>query len=101
MPAVMDEASLRERLMSAQGLAAIQRSSAPRNNDPRDVGMDPAGGSGNISPQDLQVLKEKFPQLAEFSDSFLRSRTMDELLRIESTSRPSSSIPPQGKSLAW
>jgi hypothetical protein len=82
----MDEASLRERLMSAQGLAAIQRSSAPRNNDLRDAGMDPASGSGNISPQDLQVLKEKFPQLAEFSDSFLRSRTMDELLRIESTS---------------
>ena len=82
----MDEASLRERLVSAQGMAAIQRSSAPRGTDHREEGLDPAGRSGNISPQDLQVLKEKFPQSAEFSDSFLRSRTMDELLRIESTS---------------
>jgi hypothetical protein len=86
MPAIMDEASLRERLISAQGMAAIQRSSAPRGHDRRDDGLDPAGQSGNISPQDLLVLKEKFPQLAKFSDSFLRSRTMDELLRIESTS---------------
>ncbi len=63
----MDEASLRERSVSAQGMAAIQRSSAPCGTDHREEGLDPAGRSGNISPQDLQVLKEKFPQLAEFS----------------------------------
>jgi hypothetical protein len=62
----MDEASLRERLISAQGMDPIQRSSAPRGHDHRDDGLDPAGQSGNISPQDLLVLKEKFPQLAEF-----------------------------------
>jgi hypothetical protein len=86
MPTTMDGASLHERLVSAEGMVAIQRSSAPRGTDHREDGLDPAGQSGNISPQDLQVLKEKFPQLAEFSNSFLRSRTMDELLRIESTS---------------
>jgi hypothetical protein len=35
---------------------------------------------------DLLVLKEKFPQLCDFSTEFLQSRTMDELLRIASTS---------------
>jgi hypothetical protein len=39
-------------------------------------------GGGRISPQDLAVFKEKFPSLMDF----LRSRTMDELLRLESTS---------------
>jgi hypothetical protein len=48
---------------------------------------DPAGGgSGRISAADLNVLKEKFPQLCDFSTEFLQSRTMDELLRIASTS---------------
>jgi hypothetical protein len=31
------------------------------------------------------VLRDKFPQLSEFSEEFLQSRTLEELLRIEST----------------
>ncbi len=49
----------------------------------RDPGLEHAG---RISPQDLLVLKERFPMLCQFSDEFLQSRSMDELLRIESTS---------------
>jgi hypothetical protein len=47
---------------------------------------DPANAAGRISAEDLTVLKGCFPHLADFSDSFLMSRTTDELLRIESTS---------------
>ena len=47
---------------------------------------DPANAGGRISAEDLTVLKGRFPHLADFSDSFLMSRTTDELLRIESTS---------------
>jgi hypothetical protein len=31
-------------------------------------------------------MRDKFPILNDFSESFLQSRTLDELLRIESTS---------------
>jgi hypothetical protein len=47
---------------------------------------DPASAAGKISADNLAVLKGRFPHLADFSDSFLMSRTTDELLRIESTS---------------
>jgi hypothetical protein len=86
MPASLGEANIRAHLNSAQGLANIQLPSFQRTQHiSQDIGQDP-GKSDYIGVQDLQVLKEKFPQLAEFSDTFLRSRTMDELLRIESTS---------------
>jgi hypothetical protein len=39
-----------------------------------------------ISPEDLKVMREKFPQLTDFSEQFLQSRILEELLRIESTS---------------
>ncbi len=59
--------------------------------DPRRVAATDPGSIYNkaisvISVEDLQVLKLRFPRLKEFSDSFLRGRSMDELLKIESTS---------------
>ena len=39
-----------------------------------------------LSSDDLHTLKQRFPRLREFSDEFLRNRSMEELLRIESTS---------------
>jgi hypothetical protein len=48
-----------------------------------------------ISHGDLRVVRDKFPQLSEFSEEFLQSRTLEELLRIESTvvrSRDSESV---------
>jgi len=48
--------------------------------------QDPGASMYKISPEDLAVLKQKFPLLCDFSDQFLRSNTIDELLRIESTS---------------
>jgi hypothetical protein len=91
----MDTDQIGETLRTAHSLADLQH---PVNRE-RPGGVDDnaggnmAGGTnqaragaGRISPQDLAVFKEKFPSLMEFSDDFLRSRTMDELLRLESTS---------------
>ncbi len=49
---------------------------------------DPAGNqqAPRIAAADLEILKGRFPHLADFSDQFLQSRTTDELLTIESTS---------------
>ena len=39
-----------------------------------------------LSDQDLESLKKRLPFLADFSDQFIRSRPMESLLKIESTS---------------
>jgi hypothetical protein len=41
--------------------------------------------TNKISPEDLKVMREKFPQLNDFSKQFLQSRILEELLWIEST----------------
>jgi hypothetical protein len=91
----MDTDQIGETLRTAHSLADLQH---PVNRERPGNMADNAGGNiagnadqfraagGGISPQDLAVFKEKFPSLMEFSDDFLRSRTMDELLRLESTS---------------
>ncbi|MFO0004873.1 MAG: hypothetical protein ACK559_27455 [bacterium] len=84
----MDEDDLEDDVLEANSIAAMQHAHGYR---PRASALsfypDPAGGgSGRISAADLNVLKEKFPQLCDFSTEFLQSRTMDELLRIASTS---------------
>jgi len=53
---------------------------------PSDPGAVHSRSSGTIGAQDLATLKLRFPRLKEFSDEFLRARTMEELLKIESTS---------------
>ncbi len=45
-----------------------------------------SSGQQKISQEDLRVMRDKFPMLNDFSEHFLQSRTLDELLRIESTS---------------
>ena len=86
----MDDSNLRNQLRMANNLANLQH---PASGGQHVLGL--GGGQGppdpylppnRISQQDLAVFKERFPMLQEFSDSFLQSRTMDELLRIESTS---------------
>jgi hypothetical protein len=42
-------------------------------------------GPFRISPGDLRIIRDKFPQLSEFSEMFLQSFTLEKLLRIEST----------------
>ena len=42
-------------------------------------------GPFRISPGDLRIIRDKFPQLSEFSEMFLQSLTLEKLLRIEST----------------
>jgi hypothetical protein len=89
LPSEMDEDELEDDdVLEANNMAALQHANGYR---PRASALsfypDPAGGgSGRISAADLNVLKEKFPQLCNFSTEFLQSRTMDELLRIASTS---------------
>ena len=87
MPTAMDTDQIGETLRNAHSLADLQH---PVNRErPGNAGGNMAGNAdqaraeaGRISPQDLAVFKEKFPSLMEFSDDFLRSRTMDELLRL-------------------
>jgi hypothetical protein len=83
----MNPAFLSSSLREAQNLAEIQPSSGPRI-QPLQFQMQNEPGYQNsqrISPADLRVLRDKFPQLSEFSEEFLQSRTLEELLRIEST----------------
>jgi hypothetical protein len=80
----MDEDEIAEVVVASESLADSEvvggRRQVSVNIPPQ---SDPAR---KISLEDLAVLKGRFPHLADFSDSFLMSRTTDELLRIESTS---------------
>ena len=68
---------------------SVEATSVP---DPRvRAAVDPSsiyakGAPVKISSRDLAILKMRFPRLKEFSDDFLQARSMDELLKIESTS---------------
>ena len=87
MPPSMNPGFLSSSIREAQNLAEIQPSSGSRI-QPHQHQMLPEAGqqsSQRISPSDLRVLRDKFPQLSEFSEEFLQSRTLEELLRIEST----------------
>jgi len=84
MPPSMNPAFLSSSLREAQNLAEIQPSSGPRI-QPLQFQMQNEPGYQNsqrISPADLRVLRDKFPQLSEFSEEFLQSRTLEELLRM-------------------
>jgi hypothetical protein len=84
----MDEDDIDDDILEVHSMANLQHAPGyqPRPSA-QSVFPDPAhSGSGRISTADLLVLKEKFPQLGDFSMDFLQSRTMDELLRIASTS---------------
>jgi hypothetical protein len=84
LPEEMDEDEIAEVVVASESLAESEvvggRRQVSVNIPPQ---SDPAR---KISLEDLAVLKGRFPHLADFSDSFLMSRTTDELLRIESTS---------------
>jgi len=84
----MDDTELDESILTAASLADLQPGGnyqVRHNSD--EVMRDPgASGMKKVSPADLAVLREKFPMLNDFSTDFLRDRTVDELLWIESTS---------------
>jgi hypothetical protein len=49
---------------------------------------DPGSSSQQkISQEDLKVMRDKFPMLNDFSEHFLQSRTLDELLPAFATQR--------------
>lgn len=88
MPCGMEDEDLEDNILEAQMQANIQPGpSIRRRCSVQALVPDPAVQPSNrISARDLNVLKEKFPHLNDFSNEFLQSRTMEELLRIESTS---------------
>jgi hypothetical protein len=86
MPAAMNIDQINETIRTAHSLADLQHPVHRERPGNTAGNLDQSGTGGRISPQDLAVFKEKFPSLMEFSDDFLQSRTMDELLRLESTS---------------
>jgi hypothetical protein len=48
--------------------------------------LDPGSFGLSMTDSDLASLRQKFPFLADFSDHFVRSRPMESLLKIETTS---------------
>ena len=83
----MEAADLGHNVQHAQSLANLQHSGAVQSRfSAAPLFPDPGAAQlSKISPEDLAVLKERFPMLCDFSDQVLQSRTTDELLRIEST----------------
>jgi hypothetical protein len=86
MPSVLDDISLNSNVHQAQSLANLQHAPTPTAKPVTQFCLQQDPAVSKISPKDLAVLKDRCPHLAEFSDDFLQQRTIDELLRIESTS---------------
>ena len=88
MPPSMNRDEIANSVATAAALANLQPSGSNQHSYAAQSSLpDPAGANfGRISPGDLSVMREKFPMLNDFSEDFLHSRTLDELLRIESTS---------------
>ncbi len=84
----MGDRDLSKSVQSAQMIADMQPSMTVQLSQySQPASCDPAvPNSSRISSEDLKVMREKFPQLNDFSEQFLQSRTLEELLRIESTS---------------
>ena len=79
----MSEGEIEDVIEDAMDIVRGEREPVRRGPNPPDPG---AAQGARIAAADLEILKGRFPHLADFSDQFLRSRTTDELLRIESTS---------------
>jgi hypothetical protein len=84
----MDEDDVEDVTASSKDTASSeQQGSRQHTEHPNNTPLqDPASSGAKISRADLLVLKQRFPHLSDFSDSFLMARSTDELLRIESTS---------------
>jgi hypothetical protein len=87
LPLNLTGLELTDTVRTADYIAEMQPSRDPRlRTGTLGATRDPACyGPARISPADLRVIRDKFPQLSEFSEEFLQSRTLEELLRIEST----------------
>jgi hypothetical protein len=84
----MAEKDLSRNVQAAQFMADMQPSGSRQYSQQHQISSAEPGSSSSskISAEDLKVMREKFPQLNDFSEQFLQSRTLEELLRIESTS---------------
>jgi hypothetical protein len=88
MPPSMEQPELSQNVGAARNQADTQPSGNPRSRPgfPASSSDPSSSDQSRISDEDLRVMREKFPMLNDFTEQFLRSRTLDELLRLESTS---------------
>ena len=86
MPVLLGEDELSRNTGHAKSIGNIQPSRGTKKDGLGTQSQSDPATTEKISPEDLAVIKEQFPNLCKFSDDFLRFRTVDELLRIESTS---------------
>jgi hypothetical protein len=75
-----------EFLSEMRGAAEFLRDEASHSRQPQMQFVDPSGRqSGGITEADIKMLKQKHSFLADFSDSFIRSTPIGDLMKIEST----------------
>ena len=91
LPTVLDDDELEDNLREAETLMDEEEPFGANIADPRRrAALDPGSiynkSQQKLSARDLATLKQRFPRLKEFSDEFLNARSMEELLKIESTS---------------
>jgi hypothetical protein len=75
-----------EFLAEMRGAAELLRDEASHSRQPPLQFVDPSGRlAGGITEADIKMLKQKHSFLADFSDSFIRSTPIGDLMKIEST----------------
>jgi hypothetical protein len=79
----MDSDELEDDLRQARALYEEEAARAPVPRDP----VQPLGGyrGAGLADEDILVLRRKHPFLAEFSDQFIRSTPIGDLMKIQST----------------
>jgi hypothetical protein len=88
-PVVLDADELLGQLRSASVLLHDEAAHSRPLVEPVDPSWRPSRG---ISDEDIRVLKQKHSFLAEFSDSFIRSTPVGDLMKIESTAMKAKEI---------
>jgi hypothetical protein len=84
MPGIMDQLELAEDLRQASILIDDETSRSRQVINCQDPAQLSASTS-RVSDEDIRVLKSKHAFLADFSDSFIRSTPICDLMKIEST----------------
>jgi hypothetical protein len=83
IPPVLSEEELLARRWEAHLLIQDERS---RSSAPAGQPLDPAATLNYCTDSDIAAMKEKFPFLQGFSDTFLRANKPESLLKMEATS---------------
>jgi hypothetical protein len=84
MPGIMDQLELAEDIRQASILIDDETSRSRQVVNCQDPAQ-PSVSISRVSDEDIRVLKSKHAFLADFSDSFIRSTPIGDLMKIEST----------------